>query len=140
MISRLRKCYKNVIVDFDDEDLRLLDNKLVDVIAPCLMVIDAIREDQDREELETRLEASKLTAMAPWIVVEKDANGKQTGKTGDGASEIKPSIAEYPSLPSFENRIGKGDLMESLAGKEGLESSCGSVYPILYKRPAMTDR
>ena len=53
MISRLRKCYENIIVDFDDEALRLLDDKLVDVIAPCLRVIDAIREDQDREELET---------------------------------------------------------------------------------------
>lgn len=107
MISRLRKFYKNVIVDFDDEALRLLDDKLVDVIASCLRVIDAIRENQDREELETRLEASKLTAMAPWIVVEKDANGKQTGKTGDGASEIKLPMADYLSLSSFENRIGK---------------------------------
>ena len=88
MISRLRKRYKNVIVDFDDEALRLLDDKLVDVIAPCLEMIDATREDQDREELETRLKAFRLTVIAPWIVVEKNDNDKQIGKTSDVAGAI----------------------------------------------------
>lgn len=109
MISRLRKYYEDVIVDFDDEALRLLDGNdgLVDVIVPCLRVIDASHESQDRDKLETRLKAFKLTEIAPWVIMEKDDNGKQVGKTGEVTGEIKLPIADYLSLSSFEKKAIK---------------------------------
>lgn len=158
MISRLRKYYDDVIVDFDDEALRILDGSdgLVDVIVPCLRVIDAGHESQDREKLETqrflsllipfallqdrenletRLKAFKLTEIAPWVIMEKDAEGKPVGKTGEVAGEIKLPIADYLSLSSFENRIGKAIKNGVFAKRfdDGLGKLLKSIDEILLK-------
>ena len=80
-----------------------------------------------------RLKAFKLTAIAPWVIMEKDANGKQIGKTSDVASEIKLPIAEYLSLSSFENRIGKAIKNGALANRfdDGLDKILKSVDEIV---------
>lgn len=137
IISRLRKYYDDVIVDFDDEALRILDGSdgLVDVIVPCLRVIDAGNESQDREKLETRLKVFKLTEIAPWVIMEKDAEGKPVGKTGEVVGEIKLPIADNLSLSSFENRIGKAIKNGVFAKRfdDGLGKLLKSIDEILLK-------